>query len=77
VAYSLWDTEPGNQLGVFPSQEDALEAVRQLVAIDTPITWDALALAYQPRGEITDFVLVGDELLAAARDAGSQRTSAA
>jgi len=34
MTYELWEARSGNRLGLFSSERDALEVVREIVAVD-------------------------------------------
>ena len=44
AGYELWDTESRNLLDDFDTESEALEAVRELVALNGPACTDAMAL---------------------------------
>jgi hypothetical protein len=44
AGYELWDTESRNLLDDFDTEAEALEAVRELVALNGPGCTDAMAL---------------------------------
>jgi hypothetical protein len=47
VGYELWDTETRNLVETFESEADALEAVRELVALNRAVYPGALALVFE------------------------------
>ena len=54
MSYELWDTETRNIVETFESEAEALEATRQLIAVNTPAYPDALALIFEDdEGEST------------------------
>jgi len=54
VSYELWDTETRNIVETFDSESEALEAARQLIAVNAPAYPGALALAFEDdEGEST------------------------
>jgi len=47
MSYELWDTETRNLVETFESEADALQAVRELIALNTAVYPDALALVFE------------------------------
>ncbi len=66
--YQLWDVDSGNLIETFPSEAEAIQGVRELLAVNAPDLAQSLALgAMYDEGEpgTRDLppVLEGDELL--------------
>lgn len=47
MSYELWDTETRNIIQTFVSERDALDAARELIAVNTSAYPSALALVYE------------------------------
>ena len=47
MTYELWDTETRNLIETFESQDEALTAARQLIAVNAQVYPGALALAFE------------------------------
>jgi hypothetical protein len=47
MSYELWDTETRNIIEAFESEDDALQAARELVAVNPAVYPDALALVFE------------------------------
>jgi hypothetical protein len=72
MLFALWDRDLGNQLGAFSTEEEALLAVRQLLAVGAPIRLEALLLEYEDEQGEGDIVAGGRELVDRARRAAAQ-----
>ena len=46
MPYELWDTETRNIVNTFESEAEALQAARELIALNSPVYPGALALAF-------------------------------
>jgi hypothetical protein len=73
--YELWDTESGNLVEDFAEEGEALAAVRQYAALNTPAYPRALALACRSHEGGTTWVASGAELAARAQVAGPEGKS--
>jgi hypothetical protein len=67
MSYELWDTETRNMVGTVESEADALEAVRELVALNRPVYPDALALVFEDDEGETTMIARGSGLASRAR----------
>ena len=67
--YELWDTESGNLVEDFADEGEALAAVRQYAALNTPAYPGALALARRDHEGKTTWLASGAELVARAQAA--------
>jgi hypothetical protein len=72
--YELWDLLSRNLLADFDTESEALIAVRDLLAINTPEMADDLTLAWRD-GERGGIVAEGTALAARARVVDTGRTS--
>jgi len=62
MIYDLWDVETGNIVDTYPTEADALAAVRDLLADNGPDYAQALSLGrVDERGQIT-LIAEGEEL---------------
>jgi hypothetical protein len=77
MIYDLWDTELGNQLGVFATRDEALLAVHHLIEIDAPVNFDALLLGYEDDQGHSGAVLAGHELTSRAERLAHHRRESA
>ena len=54
MSYELWDTETRNIVETFESEAEALQAARELIALNSPAYPGALALVFEDdEGETT------------------------
>ena len=67
MSYELWDTETRNMVETFESESEALEAVRELVALNRAVYPDALALVFEDDEGETTLIARGAELASRAR----------
>jgi hypothetical protein len=65
--YELWDLESQNLVESFPSEAEALQAARELIALNRGVYPAALALARVEAGGATVWLGSGSELLARLR----------
>lgn len=68
MIYELWDTETKNLLDAFDTEAEALQAVRELVVLNTPAYPSALGLAREDADGRMQWVATG-EVLARRADA--------
>lgn len=73
LGYELWDTESRNLLDDFDTEAEALEAVRELIALNGPGTTDALALTLVTADGRMTTLAMGDALAARARPTERER----
>jgi hypothetical protein len=62
MSYELWDTETRNLIETFESETDALEAARQLMAVNGSVYPAALAIAFEDDQGETRLLGSGPEL---------------
>ena len=62
MAYELWDIETRNIVETFESEAKALEAARQLIAVNVSVYPDALALVFEDAHGDTAFIASGRDL---------------
>ena len=62
AGYELWHTASRNLLYDFDTEEEALDAIRQLAALNGPGTTDELALVYVDEGSTSTTIAVGPAL---------------
>ena len=67
MSYELWDTETRNIVETFESEAEALEATRQLIAVNTTVYPDALALVFEDDEGETKLIARGAGLGSRAR----------
>jgi hypothetical protein len=67
MSYELWDTETRNIVETFESEVDALDAVRQLIAVNRSVYPDALALVHEDDDGDTTLIARGAALEARSR----------
>ncbi len=67
MSFELWDTDTRNMVAVFDSEQDALQAVRELVAINTPAYPASLALVFEDADGETTMIARGSSLETRAR----------
>lgn len=67
LRYELWDVDSGNQVESCPTQQDALDVVRELLALNGADSIRSMMLGVirrEPSGKVRMFPLLdGDELL--------------
>jgi len=73
--YELWDMESGNLVEDFADESQALAAVREYTALDTPGYPGALALARRDDAGESTWVAIGSELAARAQAAAPEDKS--
>lgn len=73
--YELLDTEPGNLIGTYASEAEALAVVRHAARIDGPAYVGALALGYEEDDGGGGQLAAGAELLPRAMLADPERLS--
>ena len=67
MSYELWDTETRNLVETFETEDEALAAVRDLVAVNADVYPAALALALEDERGETTVIARGQRLAARAR----------
>jgi hypothetical protein len=67
MSYELWDTETRNIVETFESEADALQAARELIALNAPAYPGALALVFEDDEGETTLVARGSGLATRAR----------
>ncbi len=67
MSYELWDTETRNLVETFDTEDEALAAVRELVAVNADVYPAALALALEDDEGETTVIARGQQLAARAR----------
>ena len=67
MSYELWDTETRNLVETFETEDEALAAVRELVAVNAAVYPAALALALEDDEGETTVIARGQQLAARAR----------
>lgn len=67
MSYELWDTETRNLVETFETEDEALAAVRDLVAVNADVYPAALALALEDDAGETTVIARGQQLAARAR----------
>ena len=68
MIYDLWDVESGNLIETFETEREALVAVCELLAVNTPDYADALSLGFED-GDYQGPIAQGRELVERARAA--------
>jgi len=72
VRYELWDVDSGNQVEICQTQQDAIDAVRELLALNGEDSIRSMMLGVirrEPSGKVRMFPLLdGDELLQQAQE---------
>ncbi len=69
MSYELWDTETRNLVETFAAEEEALAAVRELIAVNGTVYPAALALAFEDGAGETTLIARGPQLAARAATA--------
>jgi hypothetical protein len=73
LRYELWDVDSGNQVEICQTQQDAVDAVRELLVLNGEESIQSMMLGVirrEPSGNVRMFPLLdGDELLKRAREA--------
>ena len=67
MTFELWDTETRNLVETFATEDEALAAVRELVAVNADVYPAALALALEDDDGETTVIARGHQLAARAR----------
>jgi hypothetical protein len=67
MSYELWDTETRNIVETFESEADALQAARELIAVNAPAYPGALALVFEGDEGETTLIARGAGLASRAR----------
>jgi hypothetical protein len=67
MSYELWDTETRNIIETFESEEDALQAARELVAVNATVYPGALALVFENDAGESTLIARGTGLASRAR----------
>ena len=73
AGYELWDTESRNLLDDFDTEAEALEAVRDLIALNGPGCTDAVALTRVHADGRMSTLAMGADLAKRAQAARSER----
>ena len=72
LRYELWDVDSGNQVEVCQTQQDVIDAVRELLVLNGEDSIRSMMLGVirrEPSGKVRMFPLLdGDELLRRARE---------
>ncbi|HZO26081.1 MAG TPA: hypothetical protein VFH48_08815 [Chloroflexota bacterium] len=72
MRYELWDVDSGNQVEICQTQQDAIDAVRELLALNGEDSIRSMMLGVirrEPSGKVRMFPLLdGDELLQQAQE---------
>ena len=72
LRYELWDVDSGNQVEICQTQQDAVDAVRELLALNGEDSIRSMMLGVirrEPSGKVRMFPLLdGDELLQQAQE---------
>lgn len=72
MRYELWDVDSGNQVEICQTQQDAIDAVRELLALNGESSIRSMMLGVirrEPSGKVRMFPLLdGDELLQRAQE---------
>lgn len=63
MSFELWDTETSNIILTFESEADALQAARELIALNAPAYPGALALVFEDREGTTTVIGRGAALI--------------
>jgi hypothetical protein len=62
MSYEIWDTETRNIMETFESEGEALQAARELIALNTPAYPGALALVFEDDDGETTLIALGATL---------------
>lgn len=73
MSYELWDTETRNIVETFESEADALQAARELIALNPPTYPGALALVFEDHEGTTTVIGRGAALTGLCSQQGEER----
>jgi hypothetical protein len=71
--FDLWDLQSGNQVETFGTKEEALAAVLEYLAVNTPDYGEVLSLGYDDEHGESGIIAEGKELVALALRHAAQR----